>query len=838
MRTTYVLDTSALICNPSAWNNYPNCNVIIPIAVLTELDKLKKQPGEVGKNARVCIRLLDKISDNNDISMGVLLDNDIMLSFDAVIRNVEDFGDTSYGDSHILACAHAHWSASHDSDVVLVSNDINLRVKAKARGIDAVSQENSDTVSTDLYSGVNHITHEDAAYDLLENGCIDPTVYGLDINPNECVTFLDADGESLVSARKTAANKVKVLKAAYPWGIKSRNKEQSFAIDLMMDPNISLVTMTGSAGCGKAQPLDAKVLTPQGFVSMADIKIGSLVSTPDGSYAKVIDVFPQGKIDIYKISFSDGTSTECCENHLWNTRTSPERDLNKPYKTRTTKEIKKSIFYGKQNKKNHSIPISMPIYFDKKDLVLDPYAFGCLLGDGSFRWSLSYTSSDDFIIKQIEKSFSDVGMKIHKNKKKFGYSVTPIEKIKRNKQIISNLNGKVIKTYNNINDVELDGYSVSQIYKAIRGNKQYKQINWSFGNLVKNEPILIKYLKDNNLWMKKSKDKFIPNDYKFSSINDRISLLQGLMDTDGTISANGLSCEFNTISLKLANDVRWLVQSLGGTAKISNKKINYNYKWADSNPDKICYRVTLVIPNNIIPFKLPRKINRVVPRVKYFPRRYITGVDFIGKKEAQCILIDSKDHLYITNDCIVTHNTIVTLASALELVINKHEYNKCVIYRPIQPVGKDIGFLPGTAEEKLGPWFQAIMDNFEVLFTSNVKHGGDWKRDFEMLQKKGRIEMEAITYIRGRSITNALIIIDEAQNLSKEEVKTILTRVGENTKIVLTGDIEQIDNNDLDAVNNGLTYVIEKFKDSDLAGHITFTQGERSKLATKAAEIL
>jgi PhoH-like ATPase len=139
-------------------------------------------------------------------------------------------------------------------------------------------------------------------------------------------------------------------------------------------------------------------------------------------------------------------------------------------------------------------------------------------------------------------------------------------------------------------------------------------------------------------------------------------------------------------------------------------------------------------------------------------------------------------------------------------------------------------------EEKLGPWFQAIMDNMETLL--QFKNGDNWRRELEHFQKKGLIEMEAITYIRGRSIPNAIILIDECQNLSKDDVKTILTRAGENTKIILTGDIEQIDNSALDATSNGLTYVIEKFKESDLAGHITFTQGERSKLASKAAEIL
>ena len=180
--------------------------------------------------------------------------------------------------------------------------------------------------------------------------------------------------------------------------------------------------------------------------------------------------------------------------------------------------------------------------------------------------------------------------------------------------------------------------------------------------------------------------------------------------------------------------------------------------------------------------------------------------------------------------------TLIALASALELVCQRKEYEKLIVYRPIQPVGNDIGYLPGTMEEKLAPWFQAIMDNFEILFSN--KHGNNWQQDLEMYQKKGRIEMEAITYIRGRSIPNAIILIDEAQNLTKEEVKTVLTRAGENTKIILTGDLDQIDSNFLDATSNGLVHVIERFRDSGLAGHVSFVQGERSRLATLAAEIL
>ena len=158
-------------------------------------------------------------------------------------------------------------------------------------------------------------------------------------------------------------------------------------------------------------------------------------------------------------------------------------------------------------------------------------------------------------------------------------------------------------------------------------------------------------------------------------------------------------------------------------------------------------------------------------------------------------------------------------------------YNKIVISRPVQPLGKDIGYLPGTMEEKMHPWLMPLQDNLQFLL-------GNDKATLEEYMDKGIIEIEALTYIRGRSISNAFIIIDEAQNLSLHEVKTILTRVGENTKIVLTGDIDQIDNVYVDETSNGLVHAVENFKSYDLAGHITLQKGERSALATLSSKIL
>lgn len=214
------------------------------------------------------------------------------------------------------------------------------------------------------------------------------------------------------------------------------------------------------------------------------------------------------------------------------------------------------------------------------------------------------------------------------------------------------------------------------------------------------------------------------------------------------------------------------------------------------------------------------------------------GLDLRNKEQAFAVdmLCDPKVPLVSLIGKAGTGKTLCAIASALEMVLEQKKYSKLIIYRPIQPVGNDIGFLPGTMEEKLAPWMQAISDSFEFLFEQ--KNGSKWKTILDRYLYDGSIQMEAITYIRGRSIPNAFILIDEAQNLSKEEVKTILTRAGTGTKIVLTGDIEQIDNSFLDATNNGLSYIVEKFKDIDLAGHITFTKGERSVLASKAAEIL
>jgi PhoH-like ATPase len=184
-----------------------------------------------------------------------------------------------------------------------------------------------------------------------------------------------------------------------------------------------------------------------------------------------------------------------------------------------------------------------------------------------------------------------------------------------------------------------------------------------------------------------------------------------------------------------------------------------------------------------------------------------------------------------------TGKTLLAIAAGLHKTAEENIYNRLLVSRPVFPMGKDLGFLPGDIEEKLTPWMQPIFDNVELLISgheSEKRHSKGYKE----LMAMGLLDIEPLTYIRGRSIPNQYLIVDEAQNLTPHEIKTIVTRVGEGTKIVLTGDPYQIDNPYVDSSSNGLTYLVEKFKGERIAAHVTLTKGERSELAELAANLL
>ena len=237
--------------------------------------------------------------------------------------------------------------------------------------------------------------------------------------------------------------------------------------------------------------------------------------------------------------------------------------------------------------------------------------------------------------------------------------------------------------------------------------------------------------------------------------------------------------------------------------------------------------------------------NPLAPVVDY--RDGVWGVKARNKEQmfALDLLMDPEVQVVSLVGKAGSGKTLIAIAAGLEQVMSTLDtkyglkdatpggacYKRLVVSRPVMPMGKDIGFLPGTMQEKMAPWLAPVQDNLKFLT-------GDDQTTLDEYMQRGLIEIEALTYIRGRSIANAFVIIDEAQNLTAHEIKTILTRVGEGTKIVLTGDIEQIDNIYINEMSSGLTHAVEKMKKFAITGHVTLRKGERSQVATLAAKVL
>ena len=227
------------------------------------------------------------------------------------------------------------------------------------------------------------------------------------------------------------------------------------------------------------------------------------------------------------------------------------------------------------------------------------------------------------------------------------------------------------------------------------------------------------------------------------------------------------------------------------------------------------------------------------------PRKPVQGIMArnLQQKMALDLLLDDDVKLLTMIGPAGSGKTLLALAAGLQKVIKEERYDKLLTARPIMPLGRDIGYLPGDKDEKLAMWMQPIFDNLAYLLSTRGSQFNDAdsrsaEQRLDQLLATGRVVMEPITYIRGRSIRHQFIIVDEAQNLSPHEVRTIASRVGEGTKIVLCGDIGQIDSPYLDSSSNGLSHVIERMKAHPIAGHVTLDRTERSELASIAAELL
>lgn len=411
------------------------------------------------------------------------------------------------------------------------------------------------------------------------------------------------------------------------------------------------------------------LITPNGLKPMGEIELGDLVIGSSGKPCEVVGVYPQGVLPIYEIGFSDGTKSICSADHLWNTMTLNEKRHNKGYTTKSTKQIMETV-KNKHNQKVHRVPIvSGPVEFNSQEVLIDPYVLGVMLGDG------------------------------HIGKSKLRLSTKDIEVLEtcRNR-IPSNLEIKYAKEYD---------------YRIVSKD---------------NKNDLLNHFAEYELIGSLSHNKSVPDEYKFNNSKVRLEVLQGLLDSDGWICkhrSGNVRIQYCSTSKKLAEDVEFLVRSLGGLAykrkREFSEKDNHEHKGRIIRHVHPSYVVDIMMPIN--PFKLKRKSEQFENNQTF--TKLISYVKPVGEAECTCITVDSQDQLFLTNNFIVTHNTF----------------------------------------------------------------------------------------------NDSVCIFDESQNATASQLKLFMTRFGENSKVIITGDPNQ---SDLRLADQGLLHIVNKLEDLPGVGVIYF----------------
>lgn len=384
------------------------------------------------------------------------------------------------------------------------------------------------------------------------------------------------------------------------------------ALQDLLDRKIKMLVLESPPGIGKALRVSSNVVTPEGYKRIGDIKVGDLVACRDGSFAPVIGVYDQGIKDTYKVCFDDNTSAICSKEHLWTVQTKEDRTKRKgnnkhkasdgkKYRTIELQEMFDKLYIGKDKALNYSIDYCEPVQFSKKNLPLDPYLLGILIGDGYCgKGNITITNVEEDIVNKIENTLPNGDKLTHYTEKEMGISKL-------------NFDGDCSYTKQALKELGLVGCCANS--------------------------------------------KFIPKEYMLSDVNDRIALLQGLIDSDGYVAENGTTIEYSTVSKQLANDIRELTLSLGGRAILQSRKGRYK------KDDKIfeCqtnYRVYISFGNYVIPCSSKKHLLKYRKKERC-NRKYITRIEYHGKEECRCIMVDHPEHLYLTDDFIVTHNTVL-----------------------------------------------------------------------------------------------------------------------------------------------------------------------------------
>ena len=404
---------------------------------------------------------------------------------------------------------------------------------------------------------------------------------------------------------------------------------------------------------GRAQPLDTLVLTPDGFEPIGSLRVGDLVIGSDGRPTPVLGVYPQGSKEVFRVRSQDGAETLCCGEHLWLVTTASDRRYGKAGRVMETQEMMNSL--RSHHARRYEVPLlSAPVEFEPSDVPIDPYALGLLLGDGCItaKTTPSFTTADPELAVALEEALPGI-------------------------------------------ELRRKG-SVDYVLRHIHGHR---------GGVIVSNPVTVA-LRELALAGARSSTKFVPEDYLYNSPDVRLGVLQGLLDTDGgPVKQRGRTCriQYSTSSLQLADDVIFLVRSLGGVAYCRTRaaagRPPGRAKGRPVHHRADAFIVDIRLPAGMKPFRLARKLEKYRESGGGRPMRFIDAIEPAGEAETVCIQVAAADSLYVTDDFLVTHNTL----------------------------------------------------------------------------------------------NDAFIILDEAQNTSPEQMKMFLTRLGFNSKMVVTGDITQID---------------------------------------------
>lgn len=493
-------------------------------------------------------------------------------------------------------------------------------------------------------------------------------------------------------------------------------------------------------GLGKAVDLYTKVYTPKGFKYMKDIHVGDMVFSRSGKPVKVLHEYYHDTASMYEVTFSDGVTVKCCEDHLWKIHDQHGTKV-VPLKWFLKKDqfgkVRCDNLVDSHNVRKYWIDLCEPVEFESQPTTIDPYLLGCLIGDGTLcNHSVEITSADKFIIDEFER------------------------------RLPSNL---VLNKH--------DKYT----YRIVRRDRHIKYNEYA------------QHLKLLGLFSKKSKDKFVPATYKFNDIQTRLAILQGLLDTDKYAMQDGNCVQFTSVSYTLAQDVVFLVQSLGGTATVTSKACGYRHDGTRKFTGT-AYTVTIHYWNPPELFMLPRKRNKLRTR-RFLPRRSIVAIRKIPDTPAKCITVADGEGLYLIDNFVVTHNTVQVICLA-EALHKKENLKHCLIICGVNGLkwnwAEEIAKFSKLDYKILG---QTITKTGKVRIKSVAERCKELKAgikeffvitNIETLQHK-----EFYNAFQKSKSTFDMIVLDEAhkcKNPSSKSAKTLL-KLKSKRNIALSGTI-------------------------------------------------